>query len=122
MDITIKETGEVKDLTIIDCKTGCEWTADLITASDFWNDETEQYEMSHDDFDWWTEYISDTEKTEKEAEKLADELEEKGIEFHNQSALEFVKSKIAKNTDNDYSDHRWQAQQTMNEIRDEYLK
>jgi hypothetical protein len=75
MKIRVKEIGkrgnticsELKDLTIIGINE-IEWTADLITASDFYNAETEEYEMISDDYNWWKEYIENYEADKKEAE------------------------------------------------------
>jgi len=65
--------GEERNLSIIDRKSGCEWTHDLITAPNFWNDETEQYEMSEDDYNWWNEYITGVEKYESLAEEMIED-------------------------------------------------
>lgn len=46
MEIIIKETGEKSNLQIMDLKTGCEWTADLISAADFEHDENGNAIMS----------------------------------------------------------------------------
>ena len=84
MKIRVKEIGkrgnticsELKDLSIYD-KNGIEWTKDLITASDFWNAETEEYEMISDDYEWWKEYINNHNNDEKEITELGEKL---GIE------------------------------------------
>lgn len=90
MKIRVKTIGkrgntvcsEIKDLTIIGIN-GIEYTADLITASDFWNDETENYEMVEEDFDWWKEYITNYENDAEEIIKLAEEIELEESEIYN---------------------------------------
>lgn len=78
MKITIKETGEIKELVITGTN-GIEWTNDLLGNNGVltWNKETEQHEMSQDDFDWWKEYIDNYEDDTLRAEELAIDL---GIE------------------------------------------
>ena len=76
MKIRIKETGELKELVIRDTETNVEWTNDLLgnhDATDY-NKETEEYEMSNDDFEWWNEYITNHKKDGAEIEYVADQL------------------------------------------------
>lgn len=75
MKIRIIETGEIKELTIIGAN-GCEWTQDLLGNNNAvtYNNESEQYEMSQDDFEWWEEYINNYIADEKEIKELAEEL------------------------------------------------
>lgn len=78
MKLKIRETQEVKVLEIRD-KNGIEWTKDLLgnyNALQF-NDETEEYEMNQEDYEWWLEYIKNHEADEQEVMELAEEL---GIE------------------------------------------
>lgn len=76
MEIRIKKTNELKDLSIVDSN-GIEWTGDLLGNNNAisYNNETEEYEMSEDDFEWWNEYITNYENDEKEIEELAEDLE-----------------------------------------------
>jgi hypothetical protein len=120
MKIRIEETTEVKDLTIIDRKSNCEWTADLVEAGRLKRDDDDNTIMTADDFDWWSEYISDHEVTEDEAEKLAEELEDAGVEC-SASNLSYIMAKIQNVTDNDYDTHRQAAINAMEEIREEFL-
>lgn len=124
MQIIIKETGEIERLQIIDTKTGCEWTADLIEAGGRETDDDGTVIMTQDDFDWWTQYISDTEQTEEDAQDLADELEDADFNEseHRGSALQYIMFEIGKNTGNDYDNHRAEAVKAMEEIREKYLK
>ena len=52
MEIFIKETGKIEDLTIKD-NNGTEWTYDLLGNHNatHYNEETEQHEMSQEDFE-----------------------------------------------------------------------
>lgn len=111
MEIKIKETGEIKDLTIKDSN-NIEWTLDLVTAPQYWNKETEQYEMSQGDYEWWAEYIDNYENDEQEAQELADEL---GI------TLSEVQERISDALDgiNDYDDHHCVKQRVFTELRGE---
>lgn len=122
MKIRIEETNEVRDLTSIDRKTNCEWTADLIEAGSRKRDDDDNTIMTADDFDWWSEYISDTEATEDEAEELASELDDAGVECSEEiSNLSYIMAAIQNVTDNDYDTHRQAAINAMQEIREEFL-
>lgn len=76
--LKIRETQEVKVLEIRD-KNGIEWTNDLLGNYDALqlNDETKEYEMNQEDYEWWSEYIKNHEADEQEVMELAKEL---GIE------------------------------------------
>ncbi len=75
MEIRINGTGELKELRAIGTN-GIEWTGDLLGNHDAttYNHETEEHEMSSDDFGWWEEYISDNEKDAAEVVQLAEEF------------------------------------------------
>jgi hypothetical protein len=74
MDIRIKGTEDVRELTAIDRVTGLEWTADLISAGNLPRDDNERPIMDAEDYEWWATYISDSEETEREAEQLSAEI------------------------------------------------
>lgn len=78
MKLRIKETQEVKDLEIRD-RNGVEWTNDLLGNYDAlkFNKETEEYEMSQEAYEFWSEYIKNHVSDEREVIELAEEL---GIE------------------------------------------
>ena len=75
MKLRIKETQEVKVLEIRD-KNGIEWTMDLLGNYDTlqFNDKTGEYEMSQEDYDWWSEYIKNHKADEQRVTELAEEL------------------------------------------------
>ena len=66
MKIYNTTTKKEVSLTIIDSKTGCEWTNDLIgNAGDLhYNSELEMAEMSQEDYEWWSNIIKGLEKIE----------------------------------------------------------
>lgn len=87
MKIYNTTTEKEVSLTIIDRKTGCEWTNDLIGNAGAlnYNSDREMAEMSQEDFEWWSNTIEGLEKIEdltEEAKELIssedfEELEEK---------------------------------------------
>lgn len=91
MNVTIIETNESETLSIIDPQSGCDWTNDLLgNHGDLpdYNEETDNYHMTKESFDWWNDLISrlevaddrcaeikkclDYEQSEEFAEGLAD--------------------------------------------------
>jgi hypothetical protein len=61
MDIRIKETGELKSLSIIDPQTGCNWEIDLMGNHDadmIYDDDEGVYIMDHETFDWWDDLLA----------------------------------------------------------------
>ncbi|MEG1482923.1 MAG: hypothetical protein RSA57_03895 [Cetobacterium sp.] len=78
MKIRIIETGELKQLIATGIN-GVEWTYDLLgnNSATTYNNETEEHEMSQDDFNWWEEYILND---EKDAEEITGLVEEFGID------------------------------------------
>lgn len=66
MNVIIKETGEVKSLSIIDPKTKINYVSDFIgNAGGFVNgdfvfdEETGSYQSTQANFDWWNRVVSD---------------------------------------------------------------
>jgi len=52
--------NEVKELTLIDTQSGCEWTQDLIGNAegfDDYNNTREMYTMTPETYKWWSNYI-----------------------------------------------------------------
>lgn len=81
MKIRIKETGEVKDLTIIDRKTGCEWTADLVGDDDCitYNRALEVYETDQESYEWWDDMIDQLEHAEDVKQEYIEEYGEDAV-------------------------------------------
>lgn len=85
MDITIIETGEQKTLSIIDPKSGCDWTQDLMGnhgALPEYDDDTDSYQMSIDDFEWWDDLIERYQAADDRYHAIASDLDwEERAEF-----------------------------------------
>lgn len=118
MKVEIKETGKTVELTIL--SNGINWVADLIgnagatTDGQFvWDSEKDCYIATQETVDWWTKYINESNTTDADVEKMAEEL--------NISESE-IRERISENTDGDYNYHRKQAIAAMNEIRAEHGK
>lgn len=118
MQIKINETDEIKTLSIVD-DNGIEWTQDLIGNAGklgvpdgfTWSEEEGIYLVGQDEYYWWANYIADHNATAEEARALAEEL---GVD------LAEVYELIAARTGNDYDMHRWEAQQAMQELREQH--
>lgn len=117
MDVKIIETGKVVKLEIRD-ENNIDWSSDLIGNSGATIDgqfvfdrEEEIYLASAETVEWWQNYIRETNATDDDVRKLAQEL--------NISESD-IRERISENTDGDYNYHRRQAQQAMAELREEY--
>ncbi|NCC05839.1 MAG: hypothetical protein EOM37_17775 [Proteobacteria bacterium] len=67
MDVQIIETGARVELSIIDPKSGMDWTNDLMGnygALPDYDDETDAYMMSQADYDWWASLIDDYQRAD----------------------------------------------------------
>jgi len=120
MDVKIKETGKIESLGIIDRSSGVNWVTDLIgntgALSDgqfAWSEEDNAYITDQDTYDWWAEYISDTEQTESDVTETAEKL---GIDES------VIWERIHNDVGNDYDDHRSSALRAIEEIKEEYTK
>ncbi len=74
--ITIKETGEVKELRLIDPATGVNWVADFIDGRNIERGEDGESIMTADDYAWWSEVIA----AHQAIENRKHELRERGID------------------------------------------
>lgn len=113
MDIKIKETGQVVTLSIIDKNSGVDWIADLIGNSGTileWSDDENCHLADQETVDWWRQYISDTDRTEAEAESMAQKY---NIDIRD--IIGAIQSELGP----DYNDHRNQAIYAMDKIREE---
>ncbi len=77
MEIRIEETKSLETISLIDPKTNCCWIQDAIGNCDDlnWNEETEEYEMSQECFDWWKEYAEGKEDADNKYYELMQELD-----------------------------------------------
>ena len=102
MKIYNTTTGKEVSLTIIDRKTGCEWTADLIgNAGDLhYNSDRTMPEMCQEDIEWWSNIIEGLEKIEtltEEAKELltSEDFEELGNKLANKGNASDYEQHIA---------------------------
>lgn len=76
MKITIIETNEKTELSIIDPKSGCDWTNDLLgnhnELPDYDDDDT--YHMSQKSYDWWADLIENYQAADNRCHALLQEL------------------------------------------------
>lgn len=92
MEIVIEETKQIKQLSIIDPKSGVNWASDLvgnhIMPSDYQTNEDGVLIMDEATYDWWYTLCSDLENAEaRKAELLAllhDEQWETACEMFNE--------------------------------------
>lgn len=70
--------GQVKELNIIDAKSGMEWTADLLGNHNAlgYDDEKEMPTMSEDNFNWWSDLLPRYENADQEVFDYVSELDE----------------------------------------------
>jgi len=81
MKIYNTTTEKEVSLTIIDVKTRCEWTADLISAGNLdYNEELEMTEMSQDDFEWWSDLIEKMESNDERISEIESGLDEEDLD------------------------------------------
>jgi len=60
MEVTIIGTNETETLSITDPKSGASWENDLLgNCGELpeYNDDTDSYHMSKEDYDWWSDLI-----------------------------------------------------------------
>jgi len=75
MKVKIKETGEVKDLTIRDEVTQTEITLDMLCQYDTISfDEEEVVELTQEQFDWWHDFATKVKHYAKQIEEIARKL------------------------------------------------
>lgn len=78
MEITIIETGEKKELVIIDPKTRIQWTNDLLgnhaALPDYNDDGT--YHIPQDDYDWWYDLINNYQAADNRRHEIICGLDE----------------------------------------------
>lgn len=88
----IRETGEIKELSFTDIKTGIDCTNDIVGNTGAFTDGTfaynaagEVYDVDSENFDWWKEYLTNLENDEEDIQSLFNDLGEKydNEEFEN---------------------------------------
>ena len=111
MLIRILETQEEKDLSIVG-KRGIDYTVDLLGnhGALHRNEETEEYEMAQEDYEWWLNYINNCNADDQEIEELAEDL---GI---NESE---IRERINQELDGELENEHWIIQRILEEIKEE---
>ena len=111
MLIRIRETQELKDLDL--SKNGIECTQDMLGNNDalHYNEETEEHEMSEDEYEWWKEFFKNLEADEVEVAELAEELD-----IDEDALWEKIYECMYTELDNRHS----YIQTVLKEIREEY--
>lgn len=78
MNVTIIETNEKETLSIIDPKSGCDYTTDLIgnhgELPDY-NEDTDSYHMTKESFNWWANLIDRYEKADDRQYEISASLD-----------------------------------------------
>lgn len=123
MQVTIKETGKIEELTIRDAS-GIEWTSDLIGNTGAFgdgqfvrDDESGVVTASQDTYDWWQAYIAGQVEVEEAIASLRSDLADRGI---GQAEVAELVDRIRHETGDDYESQRDLAMAEIKAIRDEY--
>lgn len=117
MKFIINETGKIEDLTIIDTKTGTDWSNDLIGNSGaigayiHYDDAADAYRINQEDFNWWSEYISMYERYQEELDTLRDQ--------YGADAVNDIIYRPEHCLSDDYTAHEQELQDLISSIKDE---
>ena len=117
MKFIINETGKPEELTIIDSKTGMDWSSDLIGNSGAvgqyiqYDDGAEAYRINQDDFTWWSEYIAMYERCQEQLEALRDQ--------YGSDVVDDIMNRPDLWLSDDYSDHERELQAQIEAVRSE---
>lgn len=76
MKCKIIETGEIRYLSYYDAESRIDCSRDIVGNSRAirWNDEDEVYEISSNDYEWWSGYLRHCEDDTRELARLRREL------------------------------------------------
>lgn len=114
LNVLIKETNEVKTLSIIDPKTGIDYIGDFIGNTGAFGREFEkiehdeaEYQTSEGDFEWWENVVKITQEADnlifENSDKITDDVREElyninesDIDIYNEKRLDIVKEAISK--------------------------
>ena len=116
MEIIINETGERKELTIIDQKTGQDMAADIIGNSgaigDYitYDDVEGCYRMSQEDYQWWVVYLDMTARYNNQLCELRDKYG---------PAVDDIIARPELWLGEDYNQHEQELQAQINAVLDE---
>jgi len=112
--IKITETGEIKTLSIKD-PNGIDWTNDCIGNADAlhgYDEETNSYEMSQEDFEWWENYLSNLESDEEKLFEYKNNFDYDSDKIYDIINEEFTGV-------NDYGDHHSVYEKIFERIENE---
>lgn len=68
--VKIIESGEIRELSVIDANSGLDWSGDMLgnfNAYDGFDDEAELHTMSQETYDWWAEFLPKYEAADEAA-------------------------------------------------------
>ena len=77
MEITIFETGEKQELSIIDSKSGVDWINDLMGNHNElpnYNDDDDIYQMTQESYNWWATLTKDLQAAEDRCDDVLNNL------------------------------------------------
>ncbi len=80
--------GQIKDLVLIDTKSGCEWTQDLIGNADGYDDDQELYMMTAATYDWWLNYINTEQDLQDRMQLITANLDDAASDRFEQSLVD----------------------------------
>jgi hypothetical protein len=114
MKIYNTTTAKEVSMTIIDRKTGCEWTNDLIGNAGAlnYNSDREMAEMSQEDYEWWSNTIEGLEKIEDLTEEAKELLSSEDFE-------ELQETLMNEGNASDYEQHIATLTAILNEVIEE---
>jgi hypothetical protein len=117
MMIKILESGKIEELEAVS-SSGVEFTRDLLGNNDalHFNDDTDEFEMKEEDFDWWKEYIDNYNSDEIKKEEIIEELND--LELDGKEIVETVLSNTEFGCD--LSDEHMIKQNVFEDIKNEY--
>lgn len=114
LNVLIKQTNQVKSLSIIDPKTGIDYITDFIGNTGAFGREFEtiehneaEYQTSEGDFEWWENVVEIAQEADnlifENSDKITDEVREEldnidtsDIDTYNEIRLDIIKDAIEK--------------------------
>lgn len=121
MKILNTTTGKVEELTIIDVKTGCEWTNDLLGNNGAlnYNEELEMAQMAQEDIDWWKSLIEKMEANDEKIQIIEAGINEQTTIDDYQEVLDSFRSGLYDCYGNDLDTDADRAEQYLKEYAEE---
>lgn len=117
MNVQIKESGDIKKLSIVDSKSGVDYINDFIgntgalTDGQFnYNDDLDLYEATQENFDWWEKVSKEYEKADFAKKQFLDSIE-------NDEKREIAERKINDSCNCDLENMAGYIMQAINELK-----